>query len=59
MAKKAYFAIEPINHDGKDYAVGDKIELESDEARHLKEWNAISSKAPGADEEQEPGKAPE
>ncbi|MDP2805506.1 MAG: hypothetical protein Q8O24_06140 [Gallionellaceae bacterium] len=42
MAKKTYAVQSPIKHDGKDYTVGDSIDLDDKEAKDLLAVNALS-----------------
>lgn len=42
MAKKAYVVQSPIKFDGKEYAVGDSIDLEDKDAKDLLVVNALS-----------------
>jgi hypothetical protein len=49
MAKKTFFALEPLLHDGDLFAVGGKIALEAKEATGLLAAGAISADAPLAE----------
>lgn len=47
MAAKTYQVASPVRHDGKEYAIGDPIDLGDKEAKDLLAINAIGAAAAG------------
>jgi len=53
MAIKNYFVIEPVRHDGIDFAPGSRIDLEPEHAAPLLKAGVISSRKPEAETAEE------
>lgn len=54
MAKKTFFVLEPLRHDGEDRPVGSKISLDPKEAASLLASDVLGTDGPVAAEEAEP-----
>lgn len=53
MATKTYYVIDPVRHDGKDFAPGEKIDLEPGLADPLLQFGVIASRKPEAEPAEE------
>ena len=53
MATKTYYVVEPVRHDGNDFAPGAKIDLEPEQASPLLKAGVVAGRKPEADTAEE------
>lgn len=54
MATKTYYVIEPVRHNGADFAPGTKIDLEPEEAAPLLKVAVVATRKPSEPVDEKP-----